>query len=192
MNKLRIKYNKTDSMVTFESIESEVGKVGEAKLNAADIDLPAIYNSSFAGTVKLADYTIGLDSTGKIIFASCTAEGYGGPADGFYHDGTYAWEAGKVCGIFNIASDFQPWAPGLEGAPWTRYTAKVPEGGYIITGTATKMETVMKVLFDVDFATFSDTNVYFEKTLVDGELNDVVVNVTPKTGDTTVMQISKK
>ena len=91
--------------------------------------------------ISLSDYTVAFDANGKVIFASCTASGYGGPADGFYHDGNYKWAAGETNGIYSLDYNFAPWpnvtSDGVNA--WTLYSVVVPEGCSIVTGTADQM-----------------------------------------------------
>ena len=130
---------------------------------------------------SLGDYTVAVNKDGMIIFASRTSEGYGGPGDGFYHDGTYEAEAGKQCGIFNLAADWQPWAQGLAGSPWTHYTVTAPEQGYIITGSYTQMAGLVGQIAGreyTDLGTDVADNALFENQIKDGTLNEsVIINV---------------
>ena len=131
----------------------------------------------------IVGYVFGIDETGKIIFASYYGDGYGGPSDGFYHDGTYAWEAGKVCGIFDIDPLFQPWPAtttynGEVVNAWTLYEIKAPKGGYVISiKRGTHNDFIEALTGDKEFMSETD-NTLFEETVSDGALNDVRISVT--------------
>ena len=142
------------------------------------------------GEVTLGDYTIAYDANGKVIFASCTAPGYGGPGDGFYHDGTYAVVAGQQCGIFNVDAQFKSWADATNwGAnpatqieykgqtinPWGAYEVKAPEGVTILTGSSADMVRLVNYLCGTTHSSLSG-NAFFENTLTDGQLNEVVAD----------------
>ena len=131
----------------------------------------------------IVGYVFGIDANGKIIYASYYGDGYGGPSDGFYHDGSYALEAGKVCGIFDVNAAFLPWPAtttynGQEVNAWTLYDVVVPEGGYLISikrGVAN--EFIQALTGDTAFVD-EEGNTLFEATVSDGALNDVKVTIT--------------
>ena len=162
------KYVKADGTVTPELVNAML--IGPA---APSYD---VYTSADEN-VTLGDYTLAYDANGKVIFASCTADGYGGPADGFYHDGSYSWVAGQQCGIFLLDERFAGWPAKLEDgtACWTLYTVKAPEGVTILTGSAEAMLDVFNQAFSANLTELNG-NGYFENELTDGQFNDVVVN----------------
>ena len=138
--------------------------------------------SVWDGTVApvTGDYTIAVDATGKVIYASYgLGGGYGGPADGFYHDGTYAAVPGELCGIFDLDAEFAPWPNVTEDGrnAWGLYTLTVPEGGYILSGNADAMDDLILELTGLNVVDFSD-NQLFENNVEDGALNGKVVTVT--------------
>ena len=130
-------------------------------LNAAEWVNPTVYQTvDFSGAtvytdasenVTLGDYAVAFDAEGKLVYASRLVGGYGGPGDGFYHDGSYAVKAGELCGIFQLHEKFAGWpnkaeVDGVEVNAWTLYTVVVPEGGCVITGTWAQMESLMKAI----------------------------------------------
>ena len=119
-------------------------------------------------------YTIALNSQGKIIYASYkTGNGFGGPGDGFYHDGSYKLEAGKVCGIFDVYSTFAPWPAKTDDGKnaWNEYKIVIPEGGMIISGSVEEMSALIKQLTGKDVASYTD-NKLFETEIQDCALNN--------------------
>ena len=136
--------------------------------------------TSATENVALKDVTIAVDATGKVIFASFTAPGYGGPADGFYHDGTYAVVAGQQCGIFLLDPEFAGWPAVTEDGrnAWGLYTVKAPEGVTIYTGAAADMLPLVNAIFGVELTEMTN-NGFFENTAVDGAYNHVVATLTP-------------
>ena len=146
--------------------------------HAADL---SVYTSADEN-VTLEDVTVAVDATGKVIFGSYTAPGYGGPADGFYHDGTYAVVAGQQCGIFALDAQFAGWPnkvviDGVEVNAWTLYTVKAPEGVTIYTGTVEEMLPLVNAVFGTELTGMAD-NTFFETTLADGSQNHKVVTLT--------------
>ena len=140
---------------------------------------PKVFTGSDAVVIDKEGYTIGVDATGKVIYASFgLGGGYGGPADGFYHDGSYVLEAGKVCGIFNIYSTFAGYPATTEdGKPaWNEYSVVVPEGGMIISDSTAKMARLINDLTGKDVNEFA-TNALFESNVAKGALNDKVVKL---------------
>ena len=161
----------------FFDVASNTLKVFNSEANA-DVELnglinatgglPTVYNDQ-AENVKLGDFSVAVDANGKIVFAGRTSDGYSGPADGFYHDGSYQAVAGQQCGIFVLDEQFAGWpAVTPDGVnAWTLYTVKVPTGGHIITGTEAQMTEFMK---QIDPAFTADRN-YFEG-IADGLFNE--------------------
>lgn len=120
------------------------------------------------------EYVIGVDNEGVIIYAGRFGGGYGGPGDSFYNDGSYAWIAGQVCGIFDIYSNFVPWTPEATEVTWENFEVVVPEGGFIIAGDNLCMaDLVCALLPGVDRATFlrETKNETFEVDTPVGKLN---------------------
>ncbi|MCQ2742053.1 MAG: InlB B-repeat-containing protein [Bacilli bacterium] len=187
-DKVRFVYDASARKLTLKEEGSTPTAKAQAKIGAATIDMPAIYDESH-GNITKSDYTIGVDENGTIIFASYTADGYGGPADGFYHDGNYVCVPGQQCGVFFVHEDFAPWAPGIEGAPWNNYDIKAAAGMRIITGNAMQMAGIIEALFEQDVYSM-ETNTYFERELEDGELNEKKVSFTPTAEDATIVDIT--
>jgi hypothetical protein len=133
------------------------------------VDGATVYTNT-SEAVQLSDYAIALDANGKLMFASRLEGGYGGPADGFYHDGSYAVVSGQQCGIFNLDPEFAGWpnttADGRNA--WTLYTVVVPEGWKIITGT---WEQMSQIMISIDAYAVNDGN-YFER-IEDGKFNEI-------------------
>lgn len=137
-----------------------------------------IFTGAEGETPALSDVTIALDANGNIIFASYTVSGYGGPADGFYHDGNYTVNAGQTSGIFSLDEQFAGWptvTPDGQNA-WTLYTVVVPEGGQIITGDVATMLPIVNEIFGANLTEMTN-NTYFETTLEDGAYNHYTVKV---------------
>ena len=142
-----------------------------ASLNSNSYDSINIYDQS-SKNVELKDFTVAVDSSGKIIYASKTSTGYGGPADGFYHDGNYICEPGKICGIFSLDYRFAGWpnTTYIDGQlvnAWTLYDVVVPYGGYIITGSEEQMTPLLQ---EID-PQFYSSGIFFEM-VNDGSYND--------------------
>ena len=133
-------------------------------LNSVSADLPSVYDHR-AENPALGDLTLAFDAEGKIMFASRTSSGYGGPADGFYHDGTYSWTAGQQCGIFLLQDTFAAWEPGKDNH--THYSVVIPEGWLVVTGTEAQMKPLLAAV-DSNFAAGGN---YFEG-VADGIFND--------------------
>ena len=137
-----------------------------------------IYDST-SQNITFGEYTIAVDGNGKIVFASRTSSGYGGPGDGFYHDGTYQVVVGQVCGIFYIKEGFKSWGEctpaerNQEVKPWSLYTRVCPENYHIITGSQSAMSNLIKAICNID--TFNESgNGLFENTIADGTLTVVI------------------
>lgn len=116
-----------------------------ALLNDYEDGMISVYDSKSGVSSSDIDdeYVVAIDAEGKIIYAShFGGAGYGGPADGFYHDGTYAVQAGAQCGIFYLYEDFAGWPNVTEDGlnAWTRYEINVPDGYYILSGSAQAMK----------------------------------------------------
>ena len=113
-----------------------------------DFSGATVFTGAEGETVVLGDYAIALDANGKLVYASRLVGGYGGPGDGFYHDGSYEVKAGELCGIFQLDPLFAGWPNVTEDGrnAWTLYSVVVPEGGCIITGSWAQMEAVMKAI----------------------------------------------
>ncbi|MBQ4060982.1 MAG: PT domain-containing protein [Bacilli bacterium] len=119
------------------------------------------------GTITLGDYAVAFNENGTLVYASRLVGGYGGPADGFYHDGSYVRKDGEQCGMFNIDEVFQSWGEcGGQGqveykgqmvSPWNAYEVVVPAGWTVVTGTWAEMASVMQA---IDPAAVEDGN-YF-------------------------------
>ena len=169
------------------SVENGHGEVVE-------VPNPTLFTGTEGETVALQDYTVALDANGKIIFASYTAPGYGGPGDGFYHDGTYAAVPGSVCGIFDIDANWKSWVDATQWGsvtaeqveyngqmvnPWSAFAHKVPEGGKILTGSAYVMLPLINDILGTEYETLPADNSLFEGegSVEDGALNGVVVAV---------------
>ena len=133
------------------------------------------------GTITLGDYAVAFNENGTLVYASRLVGGYGGPADGFYHDGSYVLTAGQQCGMFNVDAAFKSWADatnwGANAAeqieykgqminPWGAYEVVVPAGWTVVTGTWAEMAAVMQA---IDPAAVEDGN-YFEG-VEDGAFN---------------------
>lgn len=128
------------------------------------------------------DYVIGVDADGVVIYAGrFGGAGYGGPGDGFYHDGNYAVTAGQICGIFDLDERWAGWPAQVdldgdgieETGAWTLFDVVVPTGGYIIAGEQTLMADIMSDLAGVEKDVFlaEENNHIFEAELGDGALN---------------------
>ena len=136
----------------------------QGTLNSVSADLPSVYDHR-AENPALGDFTLAFDAQGKIMFASRTSSGYGGPADGFYHDGTYSWVAGQQCGIFLLQDTFAAWESGKDNH--THYTVVIPEGWLVVTGTEAQMKPLLAAV-DSNFVAGGN---YFEG-VADGIFND--------------------
>ena len=158
---------------------SQVGSLGSAVEGKI-----SIYNDG--DVVSKADidndYMIGVDADGVVIYAGrFGGAGYGGPGDGFYHDGNYAATAGQICGIFDLDERWAGWPAQVdldgdgieETGAWTLFDVVVPTGGYIIAGEQTLMADIMSDLAGVEKDTFlaEADNRIFEAELGDGALN---------------------
>ena len=128
------------------------------------------------------NYVLGVDANGVVIYAGrFGGAGYGGPGDGFYHDGNYAVTAGQVCGIFDLDERWAGWPAKVdldgdgieETGAWTLFDVVVPTGGYIIAGEQTLMADIMSDLAGVEKDVFlaEENNHIFEAELGDGALN---------------------
>ena len=138
---------------------------------------PAVFAGDDKVVLDKDGYTIGVDATGKVMYASFgLGGGYGGPADGFYHDGTYSRVNGQICGIFNVWEDFKPWTE--DPAACNNYDVVIPEGGMIISDTTSKMANLIKELTGKDVNEFAGKgNLLFEENVVKGSLNNKVVKI---------------
>ena len=136
---------------------SQVGSLGSAVEGKI-----SIYNDG--DVVSKADidndYMIGVDADGVVIYAGrFGGAGYGGPGDGFYHDGNYAATAGQICGIFDLDERWAGWPAQVdldgdgieETGAWTLFDVVVPTGGYIIAGEQTLMADIMSDLAQPHF-----------------------------------------
>lgn len=155
-------------------VEIDPDAVISCAINAVSDTYATIYDSNAESIVIGAkNYTLGVDATGKVIYASYgPGNGYGGPGDGFYHDGNYGATAGQVCGIFDLDAEFAPW-PATTGDgrnAWTLYDIVVPEGGYIITGALDQIKPLVQEWSGFDMSGY-ENNVLFENTLQDGDYN---------------------
>ena len=157
-----------------EAAVTEDSFVLDGTTKIAIADGVTIYDSA-SQNITFGEYTIAVDGNGKIIFASRTSSGYGGPGDGFYHDGTYQVVVGQVCGIFYIQEGFKSWndCSAAERAqdvkPWSLYTRVCPENYHIITGSQSAMSNLIKAICNI--STFNETsNALFESTIEDGSL----------------------
>ena len=170
----------TVSVVTPEPVEPEpvegdcfvLGGTTRVAINTGI----TIYDSD-STNITLGEYAIAIDSTGKVFYASRTGD-YGGPHDGFYHDGSYVFTKGEVCGIFDIDSRFDEWPntvviDGQTVNAWTLYTVVCPEGCKIITGSQEAMSSLIKALCNI--TTFTETNnALFENTIEDGSITTLI------------------
>ena len=141
---------------------------------------PVIYTPESID-VALGDITIALDATNKIVFASYTHDGYGGPGDGFYHDDTYVAVAGETHGIYALDAQWAGWPnkvtiDGEEVNAWTLFHVVVPENGKIVTGSVEAMLPIVNSLFGKEFTEMTG-NAFFENELVDGAYNEKVVDM---------------
>ena len=157
-----------------EAAVTEDSFVLDGTTKIAIADGVTIYDST-SQNITFGEYTIAVDGDGKIIFASRTSSGYGGPGDGFYHDGTYQVVVGQVCGIFYIQEGFKSWGEcspeerNQEVKPWSLYTRVCPENYHIITGSQSAMSNLIKAICNI--STFNETsNALFESTIADGTL----------------------
>ena len=152
--------------------------IGEKKV--AFDDSITIYNDE-SDNIKLGEYTVAIKADGTVFFASRTSSGYGGPSDGFYHDGSFAVVPGQVCGIYELDPQFAVWSEhkkviieGNEVDAYTLYKVVCPEGCQIITGSQVAMTGLVKALTGVE--TFNETgNTLFENTIEDGSLTAKIV-----------------
>ena len=145
-----------------------------------EYELPSTVNvfTSESTEITLGEYAIAVDANGKVIYASAFAGGYGGPGDGFYHDGSYTLVPGQQCGIFNVDAEFKGWPATTEDGrnAWTLYSVVAPEGVTIYSGTAAEMLPVVNAIFDANLTELAG-NAYLEG-LTDGLVNDKVVKLT--------------
>ena len=139
-----------------------------------DASAATVFTGAEGENVALGDWTVAYNAEGRVIFASKTAPGYGGPADGFYHDGEYSVVAGQTCGIFNLDAEFAGWPnkTGDDRDAWTLYTVVVPEGVTIVTGDEATMMPILKAIFGVEEV----TQAWLEGTIKDGDYNHVKVS----------------
>lgn len=135
---------------------------------------PKVYTGNDEVTIDGDGYTIGVDANGKVIYASFgLGNGYGGPSDGFYHDGSYKLELGKTCGIFNVLENYKPWSES-DKESCKNYKVVIPEGGMIISDSKERMANFINKLTGKDVTKF-DGNKLFEAELAKGALNNMVV-----------------
>ena len=139
-----------------------------------DASAATVFTGAEGENVALGDWTVAYNAEGKVIFASKTASGYGGPADGFYHDGEYTVVAGQACGIFQLDAEFAGWPNTTEDGrnAWTLYTVVVPEGVTIVTGDEATMMPILKAIFGVEEV----TQAWLEGTINDGDYNHFKVS----------------
>jgi len=161
-----------------EATVTEDSFVLDGTTRIAIADGVTIYDSS-SQNITFGEYTIAVDGDGKIFFASRTSSGYGGPGDGFYHDGNYQVVVGQVCGVFYIQEGFKSWNDcsaaerNQEVKPWSLYTRVCPENCHIITGSQSAMSNLIKAICNID--TFNESaNTLFETTIADGTLTVVI------------------
>ncbi|MBQ8206218.1 MAG: hypothetical protein IJZ77_02000 [Bacilli bacterium] len=162
---------------------NQAAEDGQVAIFTSDATTVTPYVELGSNGIASDGYTLGIDKNGRIIYATFGATGgYGGPADGFYHDGSYQLVAGKQCGVFDVFPTFAGWpAQTPEGKPaWNEYKYAVPQGGYIITGSKEAMENLIcDITSRIDIDSFvGQGNSLFENSTPDGSLNDVVVTVT--------------
>ena len=166
-------YDATEKKV--EITAPKVPAVTEVEINVTGA---SVYTE---GTITLGDYAVAFNENGTLVYASRLVGGYGGPADGFYHDGSYVLKAGEQCGMFNVDAAFKSWAEatnwGANAAeqieykgqminPWGAYEVVVPAGWTVVTGTWAEMAAVMQA---IDPAA-AEANNYFEG-VEDGAFN---------------------
>ena len=161
-----------------EATVTEDSFVLDGTTRIAIADGVTIYDSS-SQNITFGEYTIAVDGDGKIFFASRTSSGYGGPGDGFYHDGNYQVVVGQVCGVFYIQEGFKSRNDcsaaerAQEVTPWSLYTRVCPENCHIITGSQSAMSNLIKAICNID--TFNESgNGLFENTIADGTLTVVI------------------
>ena len=122
-------------------------------------------------------YLIGVDGEGVVIYGGrFGGAGYGGPGDGFYHDGSYAAVPGTICGIFDLDAEWGTWpAVTEEGVnAWTLFDLVVPEDGFIIAGAQEDMvDFVCALLPEISSEKFlaETNNAIFEEEVSKGRLN---------------------
>lgn len=178
------KGNELASVPTLAKISSEyayetnvsLNKIVDGKITLFN-DKSAIDKDQFTGS----DYAVAFDAEGKIFYASRFLGNYGGPGDGFYHDGTYAAKAGEQCGIFDLDAQWAPWpakatVDGQEVNAWNLFDVVVPENCYLAVGNQTVMVDFLSAISGVAVDTLSaeTSNVTFEQTLADGSLNTTI------------------
>ncbi|MDY2889365.1 MAG: MoaD/ThiS family protein [Candidatus Caccosoma sp.] len=176
-------------------VKYENGELIVKKLTRTETKVESFEASVMTGTdeinINKGGYTIALNSKGRIIYASFkTGDGFGGPADGFYHDGTYKLEVGKVCGIFNVYSTFAGWpekTPDGKNA-WNEYNIAIPDGGMIISGSIEQMAELIKQLTGKDAANYTD-NALFESEIQDGALNNKTLSYDVATKTITIVSL---
>lgn len=153
-------------------------------LNAYDGEMISVYDAESEVSVSevKGNYMIAVDASGKIVYASNYESGYGGPADDFYHDGSYSAVAGQQCGIFTLYDDFDRWPnTTTDGNPaWERYEIDLPDGWHIISGSASAMKDLISSFTDKDITVVDTTNKnqLFGADIGDGYYNDTIkINV---------------
>lgn len=170
-------YNLADNSLNIEfeaEVEIDPDAIVSCAINTVSESYPTIYDGNATEiSIGAKNYTLGIDASGKVIYASYgPGNGYGGPSDGFYHDGKYSLVPGQVCGIFDVDAEFAPWdAKTADGRDaWTLYKVIVPEGGYLITGTLAQMNPLVKAWCGLDMADY-ENNALFEAHIEDGDCN---------------------
>ena len=137
-----------------------------------------VYTGTPLEKIVLDDYSVAVDRNGKIIYASRSAGGYGGPGDGFYHDGSYEVHPGSLCGIFNLHDDWAPWPSKNEAgeSAWLLYDVVIPAGGAIYSGSEEDMLPFINEIFDLELNNLNSYGNYFEQ-IDDCIYNDKVITV---------------
>lgn len=193
---IRLFYDEANKNVKVFKNESDPEATVNGLLNVAYDEtsaLPFVYTNDYADKITLGEMTVATDANGVVVYAGRTSSGYGGPGDGFYHDGSYVAKAGQVCGIFDLQEKWAPWPnkaeiDGEEVNAWTLYSVVVPEGGQIITGSFAAMTDLANTIYGQTLTTAQYASGNPFEGVVDGlhnesmkityELNSKIANVT--------------